>query len=348
MSDNLSIFISYARAESAFVDKLEAEIKLYGFTVWVDRSKLHAGQEWIDKIENAINECDVLIVVISPQSINSKYVKMEYRYASKNGKKIIPLLSTSCPQIPIDLTNLQQIDFQNTFDVGMKELLNTLRHIAGTDHNINTFSHNSDRMEDLPLRPYSGRKGGLPLRPYSDRMEDLPLRQKNSLTRYNSLPHLSTQTYQISAIDFLDDFKEKISIIRPEHVKIVLSCIILLMVLPGFIGLITLIVSGVLAFLGRSPVDWVWGWSVLAFIWGCLGGYLYEESQIIIENFGEWFGYAAILVLWSGLIGLIVCIVLICEGQPPLWWVWLACIVAIPGGWVMGILVKSYDASEVQ
>ena len=145
MPNDLSIFISYAHAQSAFVDKLEAEIKLYSFPVWVDRSKLHGGQEWIEKIENAINECDVVIVILSPQSVKSKYVKMEYRYAWNKGKKVIPLLSEAC-EIPMDLNSFHRIDFRSSFDQGMKELLNTLHHIVTINYDINTPSQSAQSL----------------------------------------------------------------------------------------------------------------------------------------------------------------------------------------------------------
>src|SRR5437660_7552558 len=84
MSDRpTTIFISYARnkSDTIFVDRLEADLRLQGLRTWVDRRELEGGQDWLDEIEKAIDSCQVLLVVLSDEAIDSHYVKMEYLYA---------------------------------------------------------------------------------------------------------------------------------------------------------------------------------------------------------------------------------------------------------------------------
>jgi hypothetical protein len=117
----LSLFISYSRTDSAFVDRLEADLKACNFYIWVDRRKLEGGQDWMDELQNAIDRCHVLLVVLSPEAMASKYVRREYRYADQQGKLIIPL-NLRPTKVPIDLNGLQWVDFQRGYNQGLYDL----------------------------------------------------------------------------------------------------------------------------------------------------------------------------------------------------------------------------------
>jgi hypothetical protein len=84
------IVISYSRTDSDFVDRLEADLKAHNLTTWVDRRKLEGGQVWEADIRSAIDHCRVLLVVISPDALDSPWVTKEYRYALKRHKEASP------------------------------------------------------------------------------------------------------------------------------------------------------------------------------------------------------------------------------------------------------------------
>jgi hypothetical protein len=119
----ISVFISYSRMDNAFVDRLEADLRARNFRTWVDRRKLEGGQIWLDELQKAIDQCQVLLVVLSPEAVVSDYVKMEYRYASHLGKLVIPLEYRHCPKVPIDLNSIQWVNFKSTYEQGLKNLL---------------------------------------------------------------------------------------------------------------------------------------------------------------------------------------------------------------------------------
>jgi hypothetical protein len=103
------------------VDRLEADLKDRNFYVWVDRRKIEGGQDWMDTLQQAIDRCHMLLVVLSPEAMDSKYVRMEYRYADQQGKPIIPL-SWRPTRVPIDLNGLQWVDFQRSYNHGLHDL----------------------------------------------------------------------------------------------------------------------------------------------------------------------------------------------------------------------------------
>ena len=122
----LRIFISYARVDTALADRLEGDIKRAGLLPWVDRRRLEGGQEWLDGIQRAVEDCDVLVVVLTPQAADSEFVRMEWRHARRMGKRVVPLLFKLPPRMPIDLAALQWVDFQDDYIAGLKDLLSAL------------------------------------------------------------------------------------------------------------------------------------------------------------------------------------------------------------------------------
>ncbi len=119
----IKVFISYSRTDSEFVDRLEASLLARGFGTWVDRRRLEGGEDWLDEIQHAIDSCQRQVLVLSPAAIESDYVRMEYRYARRIGKPLIPALLLPCPTVPMDLPMIQWVDFQNDYDEGIKQLL---------------------------------------------------------------------------------------------------------------------------------------------------------------------------------------------------------------------------------
>ncbi len=125
-----SIFISYARVDTPFVDRLVEDLHAVGMTTWVDRSQLEGGQSWLRVITEAIDACSTMLVVLSPNAVQSDYVESEYLHAHKQKKRIIPIKYHAC-KVPILLARLQIIDFQITsYEKGMLQLIKAL------------FSHN--------------------------------------------------------------------------------------------------------------------------------------------------------------------------------------------------------------
>ncbi|HEU5199372.1 MAG TPA: toll/interleukin-1 receptor domain-containing protein, partial [Ktedonobacterales bacterium] len=104
----LRLFISYSRTDSAFVDRLEADLKARSFQPWVDRRKLvaAAGLDWSAELQKAIEECQITLVVLSPKAVESKFVRREYLHADRRGKLIIPL-NLLPTDVPFELNELQ-------------------------------------------------------------------------------------------------------------------------------------------------------------------------------------------------------------------------------------------------
>lgn len=86
------IFISYSRRDQEFVTRLASDINDQVAFVWFDRSTIQLGQKWHDEIMDGIRECKAFIVVLSPDAVESRYVREEVTKALELGKTIFPVI----------------------------------------------------------------------------------------------------------------------------------------------------------------------------------------------------------------------------------------------------------------
>ena len=105
------VFISYSRRDLPFVERMVQDLEGAGVSVWYDLSGLEGGEKWVDKIQRALRECECVIVVLSPDSIQSEWVEREFLFASNLKKRIVPLLYREC-ELPFNYLNLNYIDIQ--------------------------------------------------------------------------------------------------------------------------------------------------------------------------------------------------------------------------------------------
>lgn len=120
------IFISYSRKDLTFVEKLAKDLRLRGFEVWYDLSGLEAGKNWGREIQAALHNSQVMIVVISPNSLESRWVEREYLFAEKLNLKIIPILFQAC-EMPLWTLDLHYIDLTtSTYNKSLEDILRVL------------------------------------------------------------------------------------------------------------------------------------------------------------------------------------------------------------------------------
>lgn len=120
-----SIFISYSRADSEFVDKLETELSKHGFVTWLDRQHLEGGNDWAAVIQAQITRHELVVVVLSPDAVASEWVNREIAFAQQIRKDIVPVLAKTT-QVPFRISELQFVDFTRDFATGAVQLRTAL------------------------------------------------------------------------------------------------------------------------------------------------------------------------------------------------------------------------------
>jgi hypothetical protein len=91
------LFVSYSRKDSTAARKLVDAFKASGLEVWVDWEDIPLAAEWLNQIFTGIEEADVFVFLISPDSIASEICKVEISKAVQNNKRIIPIVLRDLP-----------------------------------------------------------------------------------------------------------------------------------------------------------------------------------------------------------------------------------------------------------
>ncbi|QPC84538.1 SUMF1/EgtB/PvdO family nonheme iron enzyme [Phototrophicus methaneseepsis] len=89
------IFISYSKKNSDYAFALAVFLQDKGFNIWIDRIGIEYGVDWWDAIVDGLNNCSAFIVVMTPESRQSSWVKREVFLALQkldHKKAIFPLL----------------------------------------------------------------------------------------------------------------------------------------------------------------------------------------------------------------------------------------------------------------
>lgn len=112
-SDVGEVFVSYSRRDQEFVLKLAEALRAARVRVWLDQWCIPDASNWDDEIDKALARCSRMLIVLSPQSINSAQVRGELQTALNDKKPVVPVMYQPCERLPRQLSLTQYIDFTN-------------------------------------------------------------------------------------------------------------------------------------------------------------------------------------------------------------------------------------------
>lgn len=98
------IFLSYSREDQVVARRFAEGLKAEGFNVWWDQS-LSAGEAFDKVTERALDEARAVVVLWSPRSVDSRWVRAEATQALA-GERLVPVMIESCRRpIMFELTH---------------------------------------------------------------------------------------------------------------------------------------------------------------------------------------------------------------------------------------------------
>lgn len=135
----MPIFISYSHSDRDFVDQLASQLVAHKVNVWLDRWELHIGDSLIERIQQAITDASALLVILSPESIQSEWCKKELNSALVRELEerriiVLPILVRDC-KIPLFLREKLYADFRTNFDDGLKTILESIAKVTNMCRN---------------------------------------------------------------------------------------------------------------------------------------------------------------------------------------------------------------------
>ncbi len=104
MSQPLKVFISYAHKDEEYKNELMtmlAGLERRGvLDIWQDR-EIEEGDEWLKEIEKAMNECELALLFISPNFINSRFIQGKevprlLQRRKDEGLHVVPIILDHC------------------------------------------------------------------------------------------------------------------------------------------------------------------------------------------------------------------------------------------------------------
>jgi TIR domain len=124
-----SIFISHNHRDKHFVRTLAQDLGALGVRVWLDEAEIRVGDSLIEKISTAIDEMRYLGIVLSPNSVESRWVKEELSQAlvgqlSERDTVVLPIMLVDC-QVPGFLRGRAYADFRDPdlYEESLKKLI---------------------------------------------------------------------------------------------------------------------------------------------------------------------------------------------------------------------------------
>jgi len=89
---NFDVFLSHNSIDKPWVVQLKDDLIRYGLSVWLDKDEIRPGDLFAEALEEALENCRAIALIISPQAMDSGWVKEEYyRALSLSKDKQLPL-----------------------------------------------------------------------------------------------------------------------------------------------------------------------------------------------------------------------------------------------------------------
>ncbi len=156
----LKVFISHNHQDKTFVRRLGADLAANGVKPWIDEAEINIGDSLIAKVSAAIDEMRYFIVVLSPRSVASAWVRQELEQAlasqlAEREVRVLPLVLEPC-DIPPFLRGKRYADFTSAagYDVAFAALLKAMGVDPGRGGLLfDPFAREYGRHEHLYSRP---------------------------------------------------------------------------------------------------------------------------------------------------------------------------------------------------
>jgi hypothetical protein len=112
------IFLSYEQTDEVVAAQLAEDLRTTGAVIWLDIHNAERGRHWSQSVERALSESTMMIVLLSPEALESAHVTVEWMAYLDARRPLIPVIVRPCDppgplrtRRPIDCTR----DYQRAF-----------------------------------------------------------------------------------------------------------------------------------------------------------------------------------------------------------------------------------------
>lgn len=126
----MNVYISYSDADEKLADDLRRALARQDIEVWNPASQIAPGANWGLKYGRALQNADAVVVLLSPQSVKSDWVRLEIEYALSSPQfrdRLIPVIVKPTEDIPWILRKQQLIRATKDLDETARRIASALR-----------------------------------------------------------------------------------------------------------------------------------------------------------------------------------------------------------------------------
>lgn len=123
------VFLSHASPDRPLAGRIAGILQHHGISTWFAPTDIVGARQWQDEIGQALRRCDWFLILLSPASVASMWVRRELQYALNQARyheRIIPILAEPCDVESLSwvLSSIQQIDcFHHSEEAACEEIL---------------------------------------------------------------------------------------------------------------------------------------------------------------------------------------------------------------------------------
>ncbi len=134
------VFISYKSDEYEHANRIRSALQYNRISCWMAPESIGIGSDYASEIPNAISECRVFVLLLSPGAQESEWVPKELDKAISCKRIIMPFMIEKCElnnRFGFCLSNIQMIDgYTRNRDAAVQELVERIRFVLNPNPRV--------------------------------------------------------------------------------------------------------------------------------------------------------------------------------------------------------------------
>ena len=147
------VFISYAPPDREIARQISERLEDKGVRAWFDEWEISHGDSLAEKIDAGIESSNLLLVLLSPEAVDSRWVKYEWttalaRELDYRAINVVPAIVRECV-VPEPLADRQFLDLRENLDEGVDRLVSVLESSVAVGFDQLSAQHFEELVAEL-------------------------------------------------------------------------------------------------------------------------------------------------------------------------------------------------------
>jgi hypothetical protein len=136
----MKVFINYSHKDAALAAQLAGRLKDAGLEAWFDKWEILPGDNWAEKTSEGLKESDAMVVLLTPNALDSDAVQNNISYALGDesfNQRLVPVMvedveRVAADRIPWILKKLKPVSLgkDRAKDAGFAAIVKALKEAA--------------------------------------------------------------------------------------------------------------------------------------------------------------------------------------------------------------------------